>query len=75
MRFRHGQGLIAFSGVAPVNTEGQGMLSVLLRYTMTFIPSVLMTTVALAFLRSNEILFAKSMAESARSSGDLLARA
>jgi len=33
-------------------------------YTMTFIPSVLMTTVALAFLRSNEILFAKSMAES-----------
>ncbi|CAE7543828.1 KEA2 [Symbiodinium natans] len=33
-------------------------------YTMTFIPSVLMIVVAISFLRSNEILFAKSMAES-----------
>ena len=38
------------------------------RYAMTFIPSLLMTAVALAFLRSNEILFAKSMAESEQAS-------
>ena len=46
--------------------------SLVLRYTMTFIPSVLMTVVALAFLRSNEILFAKSMAESEQGSANAL---